>query len=71
MLPWADDAAMRLAASTSARNGRAKCLPVRAFWPLCPRPAVFPLLEPIPRPSRRACSATRRHLSVDTVHHSL
>ena len=29
--------------------------PVRAFWPLCPRPAVFPLPEPMPRPTRFAC----------------
>src|SRR5215475_3889208 len=27
--------------------------PVRAFWPLTPRPAVLPLPEPIPRPTRR------------------
>src|SRR5436190_13523439 len=26
--------------------------PVRAFWPLTPRPAVLPLPEPIPRPTR-------------------
>src|SRR5262247_502478 len=27
--------------------------PVRAFWPLTPRPAVLPLPEPMPRPTRR------------------
>src|SRR6476469_7463740 len=26
--------------------------PVRDFWPLTPRPAVLPLPEPIPRPTR-------------------
>src|SRR3954462_5260275 len=26
--------------------------PVRAFWPLTPRPAVLPLPEPMPRPTR-------------------
>src|SRR5215475_10041337 len=27
-------------------------LPVRAYWPLWPRPAVLPRPEPIPRPTR-------------------
>src|SRR4249920_1274010 len=27
--------------------------PVRDFWPLTPRPAVLPLPEPMPRPTRR------------------
>src|SRR5690242_17826379 len=27
--------------------------PERAFWPLTPRPAVLPLPEPMPRPTRR------------------
>src|SRR5476649_1433461 len=26
--------------------------PLRDFWPLTPRPAVLPLPEPIPRPTR-------------------
>src|ERR687890_1412564 len=26
--------------------------PVRAFWPFTPRPAVLPLPEPMPRPTR-------------------
>src|SRR6476469_662502 len=26
--------------------------PARAFWPLTPRPAVLPLPEPMPRPTR-------------------
>lgn len=29
--------------------------PVRAFCPLCPRPAVLPFPEPTPRPTRLAC----------------
>lgn len=39
----------------------------RAFCPLCPRPAVLPLPEPIPRPLRvfcfRAPGLSRRSLS--------
>src|SRR6185295_14820456 len=32
--------------------------PARAFWPLCPRLAVLPQPEPMPRPSRwRSCLA--------------
>jgi len=34
--------------------------PVRAFWPLWPRPAVFPLPDPMPRPIRLAWHAHRK-----------
>src|SRR5947209_18004533 len=35
---------------------KARCIvpPVRAFWPLVPRPAVLPRPEPCPRPTRRS-----------------
>ena len=30
--------------------------PVRAFWPLCPRPDVLPVPLPMPRPTRLGCT---------------
>src|SRR3546814_19617092 len=42
--------------------------PERLFWPFWPRPAVLPLPEPMPRPTRirplRAPSLSRRSLSL-------
>ena len=37
------------------RGKSAEDMPERAFWPLWPRPPVFPLPLPAPRPLRYAC----------------
>src|SRR3712207_1131877 len=48
-----------------------KDTPVRAFWPFTPWPAVLPLPEPMPRPTRldlrRAPGLSRRSLSFNTI----
>src|SRR5215210_7986805 len=45
--------------------------PVRAFWPFTPRPAVLPMPEPMPRPTRlalrRAPGLSRRSMSFSAI----
>ncbi len=42
--------------------------PERAFWPLCPRPAVLPLPEPAPRPLRLASLVEPTAGEVHVIH---